>query len=90
MTQSKPFWLALMLGLLVFYAYALVQGLNHGLMQRPVILALLFLAAHTFEIPVAFKALRDRKPNPARVVVATIGFGLAWWIPAKRGLFAVA
>jgi hypothetical protein len=89
MTQTKAFWQALMLGVLVFYGYALMQGLSGGLMQRPVLVALAFLVAHTLEIPVAFRKLRDREPDPTRVVLATLVFGLTWWIPASRGLFAV-
>ena len=90
MTHDKRFWQALMFGLLVFYAWALVQGLAHGLMQRPVLLALAFFAAHLIEMPIAFRVLKDRKPDRLRVIAATFVFGLVWWIPAKRGLFAVA
>ena len=89
MTQTKGFWLVLMAGVLVFYAYASLQFLAHGLMQRPVLVALAFLVAHVLEIPVAFSRLRDREPDPTRVVIATLVFGLTWWIPASRGLFAV-
>ena len=90
MGNDKRFWQALMAGVLAFYAWALVQGLAHGLMQRPVLLALAFFVAHVLEMPIAFRALRERKPDPARVIAATFVFGLVWWIPAKRGLFAVA
>ena len=89
MTQKKPFWQVLMAGLLLFYAYAAFMGLTHGLMQRPVLLALAFFAAHVLEMPIAFRKLKALNPDPARVMVATFVFGLVWWIPASRGLIAV-
>ena len=89
MAQDKRFWLAAMGGLLAFYAFAALQLAQHGLMQRPVLVALGLVAAHVLELPVAFRRLRERNPEPGRVVAATLVFGLLWWIPASRGLFAV-
>ena len=89
MTNDKRFWQALMAGVVAFYAYAGYMALTHGLMQRAVLLALVILASHLFEIPLAFKKLKSLNPDATRVVLNTFVFGLVWWIPASRGLIPV-
>ena len=89
MTQDKRFWLAIQAGLAVFYAWAVFNAATQGFMHRSVLIALVILAAHVLEIPVAFKKLKALNPDPVRVSICTILFGLVWWIPASRGLIAV-
>lgn len=89
MINSKGFWLAQMVGLLALYGTALILALQGHTDSRVVALAAIILAVHVLEIPVAFIALKGRNAQPLRVIVATQLFGLLWWLPAKRGLFAV-
>lgn len=89
MLQRKAFWIAQMLGLLAFYAWAglhLAQG-DSG--HRSVWVAAIILGLHALEIPLAFYRLRGRGAQPLRVVLATQLFGLLWWVPASRGIFAL-
>lgn len=89
MTHHRNFWLALMAGCIAVYVAAIVHvALGHP-SHRSVWLAGLFLGAHLLEIPLAFRQLQGRNAQPARVVLATLLFGVAWWLPARRGLFAV-
>lgn len=90
MQQNKFFWQFQMVALLAFYgfaAYWLSQG--HGLDHKVVKIAAIVFATHLLEIPVAFLVLKDRQPNPLHVIAGTLVFGALWWLPAKRGIFAV-
>ena len=51
------------------------------------LMAAIVLLVHVLELPLAFRALRDRNPSRRRVIAATLAFGAAWWLPARRGLF---
>lgn len=78
-----------MAGLITFYAYAashLVQGDSS---HRSIIVAAIILGLHLLEIPIAFHMLKGHNAQPLRVIVATLLFGLVWWVPAKRGILAV-
>lgn len=89
MNNSKAFWLANMAGLIAFYAYA-AWHFTQGHSSHPSILvAAIILGLHTLEIPLAFLMLKGRNAQPLRVIAATQVFGLVWWVPAKRGIFAV-
>lgn len=60
MTQRRSFWIALMLGVLVFYATAL-GFVWQGHPEHPSVrLAGIFLLAHTLEIPLSMRMLRCR------------------------------
>jgi hypothetical protein len=89
MLDNRNFWLALCASLLAIYAAALVLLLQGQAGHVLVRLSAIILAAHLLEIPLAFNRLRERKPAPLRVVALTFVFGLAWWVPARRGVFAV-
>lgn len=89
MTNRKAFWIVNMIGLIAFYGWAgwhLAQG-DSG--HRSVLVAAIVLAIHVVEVPVVFNMLKRRKPNPLKVIVGTLLFGLLWWMPAKRGIFSV-
>ena len=89
MTNTKAFWIANMVGLTAFYAWAglhLAQG-DSG--HRSVLVAGIILGLHVLEVPVAFAMLKGRNAQPLRVIAGTLVFGLVWWVPAKRGLFAL-
>lgn len=89
MTNTKGFWIVQMLALLAFYGYAAFQlSQGHG-DSRQVLVAGLILGAHTLEIPLAFAMLKGKNAQPLRVIIATQLFGLLWWVPARRGLFAL-
>jgi hypothetical protein len=89
MFNTRGFWLSQMLVLIVLYAAAIVLSLN-GLTSHVVVkVAIVVLAAHVLEIPLAFYVLRGRDPQALRVIGGTLLFGLIWWIPARRGLLAV-
>jgi len=89
MTSSKGFWLAQMVGLIAFYAWAAMHFLQGDGGHRSVLVAALILVAHLIEIPLAFIMLKGRNAQPLRVIAGTFLFGLIWWVPAKRGIFAV-
>ncbi|MGJ8668671.1 MAG: hypothetical protein ACSHXK_04195 [Oceanococcus sp.] len=92
MTQSKGFWLFNNIGLMVFYIAVSIFAFNTGAdMSHPaVMVAVLILAAHVLEIPLAFKVLAPQQPSALRVVLGTTLFGFTWWLPAKRGIYSVA
>lgn len=88
--SRKEFWIGACALIVFIYVVALVLlalvGMHSGLVR----LAMLMLVVHAIELPIAFKRLADRKPDPARVVPLTLLFGAAWWVPAQRGIFPVA
>lgn len=90
MLNHRNFWYAQMAALLAFYGAALLLALQgHGMEHLAVRVAVIFLAVHVLEIPLAFYLLKGRKPRTLRVVLGTLLFGLIWWLPARRGLLAV-
>lgn len=89
MLNNRNFWIAQLLGLSLLYIVALVLAWQGQTSHWIVLLAVIILIAHVLEIPLAFRMLKPRNPEPLRVVVLTLIFGLLWWVPAKRGLFAV-
>lgn len=89
MTNNKGFWIANMVGLIAFYSWAGWQLAQGDTGHRSVLVAAVILGLHVLEIPLAFAQLKALKPAPLRVVLGTLVFGLIWWVPAKRGLFAV-
>jgi hypothetical protein len=86
MFDRRGFWLSQMLVLILFYAAAIAFCLSGQAAHLVVKIAAVLLAAHVLEIPIAFYVLRERNPQTLRVIVATLLFGLVWWIPAKRGV----
>lgn len=89
MINNRNFWFVLMAALLALYGAALLLALQgHTPAHVVVRLALIVLAVHVLEIPLAFYMLKARKPRPVRLVFATLLFGLVWWLPARRGVFA--
>lgn len=89
MLNQKPFWLVQMLGLSALYLAALWLAINGQPMHLAVKISVLLLAAHVLEIPLALSKLKSKQPSLARLIPLTILFGLIWWIPARRGVFAV-
>lgn len=91
MLNNRNFWFAQMIVLLALYAAAIVLALQgHGIEHIVVRIAVIVLAAHVLEVPIAFYMLKARNPQSLRLVVATLLFGLVWWLPARKGLMAVA
>ena len=88
MLDDRRFWYGLMAALLAIYAAGAVVALAGHPTHALVRLSLILLAAHVLELPLAFRALRGRPLQRARVVLATLVFGGVWWIPARRGVFA--
>ena len=89
MTSSKGFWIAQMVGLMAFYAWAAMHLMQGDSGHRSVLVAAIVLGLHVLEVPVAFLMLKGRNAQPLRVLAGTLLFGLLWWVPAKRGIFAV-
>ena len=91
MLNNKGFWIFNNVALCVFYIAALYfvfiagAGISHPL----VLVAALIVAAHVLEIPLALKILAPQKPSVARAILGTTLFGFTWWLPAKRGIYAV-
>lgn len=88
--NGKGIWIASNLACLGIYAAASYLCLTGASSHIVVWAAALILIAHVLEVPLAFHQLKDRTKNPLKVVVATILFGLTWWIPAKRGIYNAA
>lgn len=89
MLNNRNFWIAQLLGLSLLYVVAAVLAWQGQTSHWIVLLAAVILIAHVLEIPLAFRVLKPQNPEPLRVLVLTLIFGLLWWVPAKRGLFAV-
>lgn len=89
MLDNRNFWIANILALLLVYAGGLFMAAQGQTRHWLVLLSLVILFFHFLEIPLAFSQLKARNPQPLRVVVMTFLFGLLWWVPARRGLFAV-
>lgn len=89
MLNNRSFWYANIAGLGLIYLAAIVLVLQGQTSHWLVMLAAVIVIAHLLELPLAFNALKSLNPNPLRVVVMTVVVGLLWWVPAKRGLFAV-
>ena len=77
-----------MVGFWLVVAWLALQG-ESG--HRLVRFATVMLITHTLELPLVFRQLKSRgaATAPVRVVVMTILFGLTWWVPARRGVFAL-
>jgi hypothetical protein len=82
MLDSMGFWLAQNCALGLFY---LVAQTHHWV----VLVAAVLLAAHVLELPLAFRVLRERQASAPRVLLLTVLFGFTWWLPARRGIYAV-
>jgi uncharacterized membrane protein HdeD (DUF308 family) len=90
MTNQRGFWLAMNVGLAIYYTYAaFLFATGTPWTNILVLAAILILGAHVLEIPVSMKVLRDKNPAMGRLLPLTILFGLTWWVPAKKGIFAV-
>lgn len=89
MSNTKGFWLVQMFGLLAFYAFAGWHVAQGQMEHRSVWVAAVILGLHLLEIPLAFFMLKGRNAQALRVIILTQLFGLLWWVPAKRGVFAV-
>jgi hypothetical protein len=90
MLDNRNLWIALGAGLIAIYVAALLMLLQGQPGHVLVRLSAIILVAHLLEIPLAFNRLRERKPDPLRVIALTFVFGLVWWVPARRGVFAAA
>jgi len=89
MANSRGFWLAMNLAVLLVYAlggWMALQGQpDHWLS----LLAAITLALHLLELPLAWMQLREQNPALLRWLLMTLIFGLTWWVPAKNGLYRV-
>jgi hypothetical protein len=90
MFNDRRFWVVVMAAIVALYLTAIIAALAGQTAHAAVRVTLIFLVAHLFELPIAFRQLKSRNAAPARVILATLVFGAAWWVPARRGLFAVA
>ena len=88
--ERKEFWIGACALIGFIYLIALLLLLLVGTHAMPVRLAFLMLVVHIIEVPLAFKRLAPQKPNPQRLVLLTLVFGAAWWVPAQKGMFPVA
>lgn len=89
MLNNKNFWIAQMVGLGLLYALGIFLWAQGQATHPLALLCVVIVALHVLEIPWAFKVLKARNPQPLRVLLMTLVFGLLWWVPAQRGLFAV-
>jgi len=89
MTSNKGLWLVQIAGLTLFYLVAAYFAANGQTQHWTVYGAALLLAAHALELPLAWLRLRALNPQPLRLLVLTLLYGLLWWVPAQRGLFKV-
>lgn len=90
MTQRKSFWIASNVALSVFWLAAIIFAATGKSDYWLVPIAAIVLVAHALEVPLALYFLKGRQASPIRVCVMTLLFGYTWWVPARRGIFAVA
>lgn len=89
MLDNKMLWLAQNLALMAFWLAALALLALGQSGHWLVLLAAVILAAHVLEVPLAFMLLRGRNAAPLRLVLMTLLFGYTWWLPARRGIYAL-
>ncbi|PTU29072.1 hypothetical protein [Stenotrophobium rhamnosiphilum] len=89
MQNKKSFWGVQMALISLVYIFAAFKALSGDFSHPTVLISALLLAAHALEIPVAFYALKGRSASVPRVLLLCLLFGLVWWVPARRGVFAV-
>lgn len=90
MLDHRNFWLTIMGAIVLLYLGAVAMVLQGHPAHPLVRISIIFLLAHVLELPLAFRVLRERKPDRRRVIGATLVFGAAWWVPARRGVFKAA
>ena len=86
MTNNRSFWIALQVVLLGVYAAALWLAISGQSDHRLIRIVVIVFAIHVLEVPVAIRALKERRPRMPHLIVATLLFGALWWIPARRGI----
>lgn len=89
MFETKQFWQVQNAFLLAFYMIAGVLLFDGRTDHWAVLIAGIILVAHVLEIPLAMKMLRDKNPSMGRLALGTLLFGYTWWVPARKGIYAV-
>ena len=89
MTELKQFWQVQNAFLVAWYMIAAALVSEGRIDHWAVIIAALILLAHVLEIPLAMKVLKEKNPALGRLVIGTTLFGFTWWLPAKKGIYAV-
>jgi hypothetical protein len=90
MLDNKALWVAQNIALVVFWLAAIGLLATGQSQHWLVLLAAVILAAHVLELPLAFLVLRGRQASPPRVMLMTLLFGYTWWLPARRGIYALS
>jgi hypothetical protein len=90
MLDNKALWITHNLALIAFWLAALGLLVTGHSQHWLVLVAAVILAAHVLELPLAFMVLRGRNAAPSRVILMTLLFGFTWWLPARRGVYAVS
>lgn len=89
MMDSKGFWIFNNVVILAFYGFAAALLMAGNMQHWIVLVAAAILIAHVLEIPLAVKVLKDKNPSFGRLAIGTLLFGYTWWVPAKKGIYAV-
>lgn len=89
MLDKPMFWIPQMAGLSLLYVVAAVIAAGGDTHHWTVLLSVALLAIHVLEMPVAWLKLRALKPQPLRLLLLCLLYGLLWWVPAQRGAFKV-
>jgi hypothetical protein len=89
MFKTKAFWLPVTSLVAVFWLAVLAQFFVEQPRERLQLIGAVILVAHLLELPLAFRALSGRGASPLRVALLTTVFGFTWWLPARRGIYAI-
>ncbi|MDX1668292.1 MAG: hypothetical protein R3194_02640 [Limnobacter sp.] len=84
--KNDRVWYALQMGLVVFWLIVPLVGLLGYTVPMLTLIALLILAAHVLEIPLAINMLKDQDIPKGKIILNTLVFGFTWWLPVSKGL----
>lgn len=82
---DQRIWKGLQAGLVGFWlAVPLLEILGYHV-PFLTLFAVIILAAHVLEIPLAMNKLRSKNLPAGKVVLKTLVFGFTWWLPLSKG-----
>ena len=85
MLKTENFWKVVQGGVTVFWLSIPAFFLGGITMPLLLIAAIILLALHALELPVAFAKLRGKGISPFQTVTKTLVYGFTWWLPLSKG-----
>ncbi len=90
MHGNKLFWHGNMIGAVAGWCFILwgaATGLTGAVHVLWVVVALLWIVGHPFELVFALPVARKAGFPVSKAVIMTLVFGITWWLPVKLGVF---